>query len=183
MEETIGECTNLHITYPALVLGFFVVIRANRSVEAVLSDEPPEAAEPAKALAANDIALTVGGDPVMGIRRFHNALRELTGRRGIRDDISRYEAVTLAMLDMVQPGNGAVMPTYPTEDSPLRVEQFFGTLYLRYDERFLYSAPDLQSVTQRLEWSAESPAFGEDSLIGLDYEPRLNGTAEANEEK
>ena len=28
MEETIGECTNLHITYPALVLGYLVLLRA-----------------------------------------------------------------------------------------------------------------------------------------------------------
>lgn len=30
MEETIGECTNLHIRYPALVFGYLFVIRANR---------------------------------------------------------------------------------------------------------------------------------------------------------
>ena len=30
MEETIGECTNLHITYPALVFGYLFIIRANR---------------------------------------------------------------------------------------------------------------------------------------------------------
>jgi hypothetical protein len=28
MEETIGECTNLHMTYPALVIGYFVLLRA-----------------------------------------------------------------------------------------------------------------------------------------------------------
>ena len=36
MEETIGECTNLHITYPALVLGYLVLLRANRIVEGAL---------------------------------------------------------------------------------------------------------------------------------------------------
>ena len=33
MEETIGECTNLHITYPALVFGYLFVIRANRMAD------------------------------------------------------------------------------------------------------------------------------------------------------
>ena len=33
MEETIGECTNLHITYPALVFGYLFVIRANKRTE------------------------------------------------------------------------------------------------------------------------------------------------------
>ena len=43
MEETIGECTNLHITYPALVFGYLFVIRANRA---------------SAVIAANDIAIT-----------------------------------------------------------------------------------------------------------------------------
>jgi len=30
MEEAVGDCTNIHITYPALVYGFLVAIRANR---------------------------------------------------------------------------------------------------------------------------------------------------------
>src|SRR6185437_1588988 len=33
MEETIGECTNLHITYPAMVVGYFAVLRANRTLQ------------------------------------------------------------------------------------------------------------------------------------------------------
>src|ERR1700680_4247703 len=36
MEETIGECTNLHITYPAMVVGYFVLLRANRTIEDAL---------------------------------------------------------------------------------------------------------------------------------------------------
>ena len=44
MEETIGECTNLHITYPAMVIGYFVVMRANRTLQDVLEapDLPSE---------------------------------------------------------------------------------------------------------------------------------------------
>lgn len=30
MEEAVGDCTNLHIAYPALVYGFLQVLRANR---------------------------------------------------------------------------------------------------------------------------------------------------------
>ena len=30
MEETVGECTNLHLTYPALVFGYLFVLRANQ---------------------------------------------------------------------------------------------------------------------------------------------------------
>ena len=41
MEETIGECTNLHITYPAMVFGYMFVIRANRQIEAASTEMLP----------------------------------------------------------------------------------------------------------------------------------------------
>jgi hypothetical protein len=54
------------------------------------------------------------------------------------------------------------------------LERFFETLYLRYDERYVYSAPDLKSVTRRREWLADSPALATlpQGLV-LNYEPRL----------
>ncbi|CAN7586414.1 hypothetical protein [Pararhizobium sp. LjRoot238] len=175
MEETIGECTNLHITYPAMVFGYLFVIRANRQIEeAAAIAASDEHAPPARQLKANDIAMAVGGAPVESIIRFHSALRELTGRRGIRDDVSRYEAVALAMVEMADAELGTLLPCYPAEDSPLRLEQFFQTLYLRYDERFVYAAPDLKSVTQRLEWSPDSPAFvPHNGYPEFDYAARL----------
>ena len=91
MEETIGECTNLHITYPALVFGYLFVIRANRG---------------SVVMAANDIAVTAKDRPVEAIIRFQSALRELAGRRGIRNDISRYEAVSLALVNVRQAAAG-----------------------------------------------------------------------------
>lgn len=177
MEETIGECTNLHITYPALVFGYLFVIRANRLIEQAVEITAPEDAPPARQLLANDIAMQTGGDPVESIIRFHSALRELTGRRGIRNDVSRYEAVSLAMIEMADADAGAVLPLFPPLDSPLRLEQFFKTLYLRYDERFVYSAPDLKGVTRRLEWSPASPAFAERKA--QNFEIRLEGAPEA----
>lgn len=174
MEETIGECTNLHITYPAMVFGYFFVVRANRQVEEAAGLTAEENAPPGRQLRANDVAMSIGGDPVESIIRFHSALRELTGRRGIRNDVSRYEAVSLAMIEMADAELGALLPTYPANDSPLRVERFFETMYLRYDERFVYTAPDLKSVTQRLEWSRDSPAL--QSALGypeIDYPVRL----------
>ena len=179
MEETIGECTNLHITYPAMVFGYMLVIRANREVQAIAAGLPPSEAEPARQLNANDIAVQKGGAPVESIIRFHSALRELTGRRGIRDDVSRYEAVTLAMIEAAGENAGDLFGHFPPLDSPLRIEQFFQTLYLRYEERYLLGAPDLKSVTRRLDWDIESPALmapgnAEDELYPeIDYDARL----------
>ncbi len=172
MEETIGECTNLHITYPALVLGYLVLLRANRLVETALDDAAKvdvDIAEGARTLAANDIAMTVGGEPVAGIIRFHNALRELVGRRGIRNDVSRYEAIGFGLVEMHGVHRNSLLESFPVLESPLNLRGFFDTLYARYDERFVVSAPDLSRVTRRLEWDSKSSAF---RLPGLDYAPR-----------
>jgi len=177
MEETIGECTNLHITYPAMVFGYLFVIRANRAAE-IIAELGTEERVPARTLAANDIAMQRGGEPVETILRFHAALRELTGRRGIRNDGSRYEAVALALIETTGVETGEVLAGFPPHDSPLRLEQFFQTLYLRYEERYLYGAPELRTITQRLAWSPASPVFDHtesdtSEFPALDYALRL----------
>ncbi len=178
MEETIGECTNLHITYPALALGYLVLLRANRLTKAALNDAAEvvdtfeTASEGAKILAANDIAMTEGGAPVAGIVRFHNALRELVGRRGIRNDVSRYEAIGFGLVEMHGRERSGLLDSFPQTESPLHLSGFFDTLYARYDERFVVSAPDLARVTRRLEWDSASTGL---SLAGLDYGARIAG--------
>ena len=92
---------------------------------------------------------------------------------------SRYEAVALAMIDMREDGIGRLLPDFPPPGSPVRIERFFETLYLRYDERYVYSAPDLKSKTRRIEWSPDSPAFESDVSPTLDYEIRLRATRAA----
>ncbi len=194
MEETIGECTNLHITYPAMVIGYFVLMRANRTVQDVLEapDLPseddaaidgPGTSEPELPVSniarieANDIAIRPTEEPVEGIQRFHAALTELTGRRGIRDEISRYEAIALALIEPQGDRAGDVFPGYPAEESPLRLERFFTSLYQQYEERFVYGAPTLASRTRRLIWSRNSPLFQAEpmpvSWEDLEYLPRL----------
>jgi hypothetical protein len=140
-----------------------------------------------RAVAQNDVALRRDGEPVEAIVRYHNALRELTGRRGIREDVSRYEAVSLALIEPSGKSAGRVLGGYPTTDSPLRLEDFFETLYLRYDERYVFSAPDLKSVTRRREWSADSPVFDPNLAqtfpVGkLDYQPRIAVKSDDEEE-
>lgn len=177
MEETIGECTNLHITYPALVIGYLFVIRGNLSFARTAIETAVEKMPAVRQLTANDIAIQVDGEPVESIVRFESALQEMTGRRGIRDDISRYEAVALAMVGMEEASIGSIMLGFPPMDSPLRLERFFKTLYTRYDERYVTSAPDLKRVTRRVEWSPRSPAC--EAAPGkpvLGYEIRLSGT-------
>ena len=172
MEETVGECTNLHITYPALVFGYLFVVRANRA--SVPDDEASTAVQQrTHRTARNDIAIADSGRPVESIVRFHAALCALTARQGIRDDVSRYEAVSMGLIDVRNGNVGQPLSDFPPPDSPLLLEQFFDTLYLRYDERYVYSAPDLRSRTRRSEWSSDSPALDSPLASSMDYEIRL----------
>lgn len=173
MEETIGECTNLHITYPAMVFGYMFVIRANRQPTVSVAKAKGATGEQVRQLGPNDIAMQANGTPAESIFRFHEALRELTGRRGIRNDLSRYEAVALAMIESTGKSAGDVLREFPPTDSPLRIEEFFKALYMRYEERYLLGAPELRSVTKRIEWAQESPAF-DSSLRKSEHVPELD---------
>ncbi|MGA7975353.1 MAG: hypothetical protein WCA36_21370 [Pseudolabrys sp.] len=179
MEEAVGDCTNLHITYPGMVTGYLFVMRAHRQ-DAMIAAEATSSSpsSTSRVIGQNDIAIQHSGEPVESVVRFHNALRELTGRRGIRNDVSRYEAVSMVLVDPTGPNPGQVLSGYPKDDSVLRIEQFFDSLYLRYDERYVYSAPDLKSVTRRREWAKSSPLFdkalqAELPKLNLDYAPRV----------
>ena len=116
----------------------------------------------------------------------HPSVRNGRSCRGIRNDVSRYEAVAFVLVDPSGPKAGKVLSNCPVDDSPLRVERFFETLYLRYDERYVYSAPDLKSVTRRREWSPKSPVFDR-TLIPtypartLYYQPRIKAPDSTNE--
>ena len=158
LEETIGECTNIHIGYPMLVFGYLFVARANRAGHHT----------------ATDAALTADGLPVEALVRFHAAMAEMTGRLGVRDDLSRYEAVGMALVD-TQPGSaGQLVEEFPPSDSRINFNGFFDTLYQRYDERYVVGAPLLQSRTRRRAWAEDSPVL-RDWLAAseLDYEIRI----------
>ena len=109
-------------------------------------------------VAANDIAVRGDGEVVESIARYHDVLLGLTGRDGVRNDISRYEALALAMVD---PEGRAVLADWPSPGSALRMEKFMDAIYRAYDQRYVYSAPKLAKRTVRLEWRADSPAFND----------------------
>ncbi len=118
------------------------------------------------------MAIDGRGRPVEAVRRFHAALRELANRRGIRNDVSRYEAIALAPASIQPKRAGEIFDEFPDSGSTLRFEWFFNTLYRQYDERFVYAAPDLRKVTARKEWADASAAFLATTPADLDYDPR-----------
>ena len=142
MEEAVGDCTNLHIAYPALVYGFFHVIRANRRGAGI----PP-----------NDVALAADGCVTEAIRRYHDVLARLADRSDVRADATKYEAIALALVSADATAAGRVLKEFPENDSPLLLKDFFGKLHAQYDQRFVYAAPALESVTRRVEWDSGSP--------------------------
>lgn len=98
LEETIGECTNIHIAYPNLVFGYLFLIRANRDGDPV---------------APNDVVLDRDGRPVEGVRRFHQALGAMTGRLGLRNDASRYEAIAMSLVEVSPDRVGELTSDFP----------------------------------------------------------------------
>lgn len=163
MEEAIGDSTNLHIMYPGLVYAFLHVVKAHRAG--------------APRLAPNDIAVDEKGDVVQAIRRYHDVLVGLAGRRFVRDDFTRYEAVCLALVNAEPATAGSLFGNFPAVDSPLNLSGFFDTIYSTYDLRFPYLAASVASL-KRLVWHESSPAL---SCLGsepemhsrLGYLPRL----------
>ena len=172
MEEAVGDCTNLHLAYPALVYGFLVVLSANshgpvpRAIQHLLtSDAHGNVRKP-------DMALDADGNAVTMITRFHDALCGLCDRQGVRDSITKYESVALVLVSPEEGFEGTPVVTYPNEDSPLRYERFFDRILRAYDERFVYFAPDLASSTRRLAWDPGSPAL--DHELAASFQPRVS---------
>ncbi|KQQ79380.1 hypothetical protein ASF70_01445 [Rhizobium sp. Leaf321] len=150
--------------------------RSSSELKAAANESVEEGAETDKSqMKKNDLAFDEQGNVVDSITRFSYALSEMTGRKGIRDEISRYEAMTLVMIEPLE-GNGArKFAGFPEERLQLQLKDFFNDLYLRYNERFVIGAPALTAQTNRLFWNEKSPALRElTSVVGneLEYELR-----------
>lgn len=169
MEEAIGDSTNLHIMYPGLVYGFFHILQANQAgTPGIL---PP------------DTSVDAEGQAVKSVRRYHDVLSNLTGRRLVRDDYTRYEAVGFALVETGLKA-GSLLGSFPDAASALAPEKFFRTLYDIYDLRYPYMSH--RSGLKRLSWLRESPVFsqlGDENALSshFGYAPRI-GVIEPDED-
>ncbi len=98
-------------------------------------------------------------------------LARLTGRGDLRNEVSRHEAVALALVNPYEPAVGSLATSFPEDDSVLLADRFFPALYQQYDLRFVYAAPSLVRTTRRIEWDPDSPALK--STADDDYIPRV----------
>lgn len=167
-EEAIGDCANIHIMYPGLVYGFVHFLKAT---------DPSD-----QSLRPNDISLDASGEVSPGIRAYSKLLEGLTGRRLVRNDYARYEAIALALVKIkAAKRESPLLATFPTPGSSLTLDAFFNAIYRTYDLRFpyTYTDPSLRHLA-RLEWHPESPALTavrkmEAAGGPLGYSPRTAG--------
>ena len=117
------------------------------------------------------VAIDAGGTVSRQIELYRLALSGLAGRDGIRDDISKYEAIALTLVNVDDGSVGQVYPGYPPTDSPLHADDFMPAIYRQYDLRFIYRAPSLARQTERVGWDPDSPAIAE--WQATEYAPRL----------
>jgi hypothetical protein len=153
MEEAAGDCTNLHIAYPTLVYGFLHILRATWAA--------PE-------IKTGDTAILATGEVTSGIKRYHDAMSRITDRADVRNDVSRYEAIALALVRVDDGHIGEVWANYPSGDSSLGFAHFFEKLYRVYDLRYVYAAPALASATMRREWAHDSPILDAAKAAGFE---------------
>ena len=170
LEEAGGDCTNLHMTYPTLVYAYWGVIRANRPGH-VPANAPAPLQSSDGLIRSNDIAVLSSGEPHQSVVRYHLALSGLAGRGGLRNEVSRYEAVALTLVDVEEDSLGRILPGFPPPDDPLHFDHLLPTIYKQYDLRYVYQAPDLKKLTFRRGWAEDSPALL--SWSHGEYAPRL----------
>lgn len=163
MEEAIGDSTNLHVMYPGLVYGFVSLLRANRQTSGY---------------DRRDCCVNEDGTISPMVQRYWAALREMSGRRFVRNDYTRYEAIALAVVHNDPGEEGRILEAFPPADCTLRIESFFQRLYEVYDLRFPLRAEHV-GLARRVQWASDSPIFeevrsaaGKDLPEALGYRPR-----------
>ncbi len=165
MEEAAGDCTNLHMMYPGLVYGFLSILKGHRPGD--------------PGVQPNDLCLDDRGQVVPAVKRYHDVLVTLAGRRLVTNQQARYEAIALAVVEPSGPQAGKVRDGWPPEQSLLSLGRFLPTIYGAYDLRYPYVAAQLASA-RRVEWAQTSPAFEAiaqgveaDLSVALGYDPRM----------
>lgn len=174
MEEAAGDCTNLHMSYPALVYGFWHVLRANEE-----SDETPVAHFKLKddRYDIADVAVLADGSLSEGVARYALALERLSDREDLRDHPSRYEACGLTLVSCRGgPIGCGIHGGYPLSGGVLEFNRMFRRLFDVYDIRFVFQAPSLARITRRLQWAHDSPFLVDTVFAGgafSEMQPRV----------
>ena len=164
LEEAAGASTNLHMVYPALVYGFWHVLRTSEA------DDPAPMAHfrlRDGRYDAHDLALLSDGELAAPVQRYGHALKRLSEREDLLDAPSLYEACGLTLVNCRGgPEECGVDAGYPAPGSELDYNRMFQRLYAIYDRRFVDSTTALRGVTARKLWHRESQLLADTGLAG-----------------
>jgi hypothetical protein len=157
MEEALGECTNVHLMYPGLIFGFLHLIKFAKQREVAN---------------LQDASFDSNDEPLPAIRRYHDVMLALGGRRTITDPGMRYEAVGLLIYRSTSTGP-VIWQGYPPTSSPAHFLKFFQELYDLYDVRFAYPDPDGPNI--RKVWHPQFKGLPGmmDKGLPFQWQPRL----------
>lgn len=176
LERIAGACVNLHMSYPALVYGFWHVLGASRVRDLVPAAVPELVGDPGY---HGDCARTRTGERAAELRRYHDALARLSERGDTRDDPSRYEACALTLVEhRAGLQQGSPNPDHSPSGSLLHYNRMFQRLYAIYDRRFVNSTLSLRLTTERKVWHRDSPLLAEAAIPGdalAEMEPWVEG--------
>jgi hypothetical protein len=125
----------------------------------------------ADGIPSNDVAIHRDGSVSESILRYRDVMARLAGRKDIRDETTKYEAVTICLVDPRKKTIGELLGDFPPSADLLDVDQFFERLYQQYDQRFIYAAPLLATTTRRLQWDESSSVLADPRMTG--YRPRV----------
>lgn len=171
MEEAVGDCTNLHLRYPALVYGFYHVLLANRA---------SQIGTHALVRGKSDVSIAEDGRVNSQVSRYVSAIQALSNRKNQWEAPSGYESVA---IDFIESAPGIVGQSYEAavdSASDIHRTNFLTNLFKSYDLRYPFMADSIGRL-KRVAWDESSPLFesicadsGKDLEAILGYPPRLS---------
>src|SRR5205823_6136819 len=126
MEEAVGDCTNLHLRYPALVYGFYHILLAIR---------PSQIGSHPLIRDSKDISIADDGTIEPQVLRYLRAIEALCDRKSQWEEPSAYEAVGIEFIESAPTVVGQLYGAIDV-DSPVHGEGFLKRLLDSYDFRY-----------------------------------------------
>jgi hypothetical protein len=149
MEEAVGDCTNLHLRYPALVYGFYHVILANRA---------SQIGQHGLVRSPNDVSIADDGKVNSQVGRYVSAIQALSNRKNQWEPPSGYESVAVDFIESAPTIVGQSFESGIDPESSIHRANFMANLLRSYDLRYPFLADSIGRL-KRIAWDEKSPLF------------------------
>ena len=175
MEEAPGDCTNIHMSYPNLVYTYLFLLRAN-SPGAVTPDNAHIFTPDQNGMIKSDDISFKHNKPVPKAHHFATALSRLSGRFDIRDDISKYEAVSINMVEPGGSGPPKVLKSPFAQPNIYSISDMFDMIYKTFDRRYVFVSDVYERRLERKIWASDSPLFSSEDFKNIEIDYRIRET-------